>query len=581
MKWGVKRALNPNTTILMSAESSKKAKALEAVNEAAESDMEKALELARAYLKKDAKSAQMNAAIARLISHVGDAEEAAKHYKQALSLDEDVRDPELEEWFENVAGIRLELTSAHGESVKTGIPTPDAGAGGDDEVAPITMDKIASLKERRGDKEGGKNGPGVPPTDLTASEPDEVKELGVVDHYAVDGIHPASAVSVAPPPEMHAVADNPIDLEKVAMEQTGTVTSGVFSHDDIKAMQSVHADQAAKEKLSALTVAIIVHAAVFFILGLIVISVPRQDPPEIVAVASPSDEVVLEIEKKEAQKVTKPNPSSASRVNIMAVANTSSVAVPVVIDPIQTIEPIGAGNDFGMAMNFSAEVAGNVSFFGSATKANKVVFVVDASASMNQRGAGITKFELMQEELKKTVKGLSSGVEFQIIFFSGPCWFVGDKVPDLRDERDDWHGKNFWHYKGGNVDELEVGKYRQATPGTIRKTLREIDETPATYGTDWRVPLQMAMVMEPDVIYFMTDGAVGKHPSKPPVVDDVLKLNRRRSGAKINSICLMVPKATEELRELADGSRGEFTLVLEDGTPLRGKELEKYERDNK
>ena len=98
------------------------------------------------------------------------------------------------------------------------------------------------------------------------------------------------------------------------------------------------------------------------------------------------------------------------------------------------------------------------------------------------------------------------------------------------------------------------------------------------YGTDWRDPLKMAMNMEPDVIYFMTDGAVGKHPTKEPVVDDVLDFNRTKSRAKINSICFMVLKAYENLKELADKTRGEFTLVTENGEILRGRDVERLAR---
>lgn len=356
-----------------------------------------------------------------------------------------------------------------------------------------------------------------------------------------------------------------------------------LTSEDIKALQGKPAGHA-MEKLSALGVAIIVHAVLLGSLGLIVITVPRQKPPEIVAIASPSEAVLPEIKMKEIQKVPKPNASSAARIDVFSVLNTSKMAVPVVIDHGINFEPIGAGGDFGMAMTFGGEGAGNVSFFGSAMKANKVVFVVDSSASMRSTGStGISKHKLMKEELKKTIKGLSLGVEFQIIFFSGPAWFVGDRVPDPDSERDDWHrlnGKNFWHYKNGEFDELPLGEYRQATPAAIRKTMREIDKTPTTYGTDWRAPLKMALKMDPDVIFFMTDGEVKDHPSKAPVVEEVLGLNREIAGAKINSICMMVLEAAEKLRGLAEGSRGEFTLVLEDGTSLRGKELREYEREN-
>lgn len=127
--------------------------ALAAVIEAAASDLDAALGLARSYLEKNPESAEMHIAVARLLSHEGgDSEAAAVHYKEALSIDGDMRDPELEEWFENAAGIRLELTSSHGVSLKAGMV--DAGPLDMEEVRPIEVDHIASLKARR--KKGGK-----------------------------------------------------------------------------------------------------------------------------------------------------------------------------------------------------------------------------------------------------------------------------------------------------------------------------------------------------------------------------------------------------------------------------------------
>ncbi|MFV1995882.1 MAG: hypothetical protein ACC661_10640, partial [Verrucomicrobiales bacterium] len=522
-------------------------------------------------------SAGVHLATARLLSHGVDPMEAGGHYEKAVEADPAMRDAELEDWFENVAGLCVEIDC--GEE--------DSNEKREEEVQPITLQEISSLRDRRDSV--SKKAPAVivPPPSLAPVENEETAaDVAPAEHYAIEDLKSAPIQAVAPPPDIQQVEEDVAVVQADALEQTGLVASNAFTIADIKELQGPNSHT--REKVSAMGVAVLVHVIVFFVLGLIVIAVPRSTPPQIVAVAMPSDEVVPELEKKEILKITKPNPSSASRVSVVTSANTSSVSVPMLIEPIDNLDPIGAGADFGMAMSFSGQGAGNVSFFGSQTKANKVVFVVDWSASMNQRGRGISKFELMKQELSKTVKGLSSGVQFQIICFSGPVWYIGDDPPNSRDKSDDWHewdknGKtlNFWHYKDGEVESLPVGKYLQATPGTIRKVIKQIEESKPTYGTDWREPLRMAVKMEPDVIYFMTDGAVGRHPEKPDVVKTVLDYNRSMSRAKINSICLMVPRATEDLRTLAEKTRGEFTLVLEDGTALRGKDLEEYERNNK
>jgi len=337
-----------------------------------------------------------------------------------------------------------------------------------------------------------------------------------------------------------------------------------------------------KEKISALVVSVLVHLGIVVLLALIITAVPPPSPPQLIVASLPSvDEFDMEqrVVQKRTQKVAPPQ-ASASQVNITSVLAVSPVALPDV-DSESPMTAIGMGNTFGMSMSLTdADGAGMVSFFGSRSKAQKVVFVVDSSASMNQKGkkGKKSKHQLMKEELIKTLRVLPPTVEFQIIFFSGPAWFVGDKAPNPKSKKDDWHqlgDKNFWHYKDGEPKQLPVGKYIKATPSKVRKIIKQIEDTPATYGTDWRAPLKMAMVMEPDIIYFMTDGAVGKHPKKQPVVKDVIAFNKKHSRAKINAICLMVPKATEMLAQLAKDSRGDFTLVKENGKIVRGKDIGK------
>lgn len=129
--------------------------ALRAVNEAAASDFDRALALARSHLERDPNCAEMHVAAARLLSHNGTSEDAAEHYKLALALDGEKRDPELERWFENAAGIRLELTSSHGEILKAGVSVDDVPV--KEDVAPIDVDNIAPLKKRREDDKNGRS----------------------------------------------------------------------------------------------------------------------------------------------------------------------------------------------------------------------------------------------------------------------------------------------------------------------------------------------------------------------------------------------------------------------------------------
>ncbi|MEM8953634.1 MAG: hypothetical protein AAGD22_05740 [Verrucomicrobiota bacterium] len=441
-------------------------------------------------------------------------------------------------------------------------------AAGDVESTRSNYESAISLNEeyRDGDLEGWLDAESAAVAPIDTHDRDEVVPVSPV---------PLQRDAVPPPVLGYHESVDPVAVRREALAKTGLVTASPFKTIDVAKPEARRDDR--KEKMSAMGIAVLVHALIFFILTLIVVAVPRAAPPQIVAVSGELEEVPPTPDKPEVEVVNKPNPSSASQIDVISVNSLSSVAVPVVLDPIDTLEPIGAGQDFGLGMTFGAEGAGNVSFFGSQASASKVVFVVDSSASMRSSGkTGLTKHELMKQELSKTIKQLSPGIQFQIIFFTGPSWFVGE---DYKEDRENWKRSprgNFWHYKDDTVESMRVGKYRNATPSTIRRTIKEIEETPIAGGTDWRVPLKMAMLMEPDVIFFMTDGAVGKDPDRPPVVEDVLRFNKERSNAKINSICLMVPKAMDDMGAMSKATRGELTLVLEDGEAIRGRELEKH-----
>ena len=78
---------------------------------------------------------------------------------------------------------------------------------------------------------------------------------------------------------------------------------------------------------------------------------------------------------------------------------------------------------------------------------------------------------------------------------------------------------------------------------------KQISETPLTHGTQWYWPMKIALEMEPkpDVIFFMTDGAV----PKPQRTIDLVKLNQEKT--QINTIDLIHRQldSRDALKEIA------------------------------
>lgn len=214
------------------------------------------------------------------------------------------------------------------------------------------------------------------------------------------------------------------------------------------------------------------------------------------------------------------------------------------------------------------------------------------------------KDKLMRAELTKSIESLPASVEYALIMFSGPPWYAGQTHQRGGDKKDKFYndyvvdGSKKWKWYGGwdeskrvgqqgralvflyeeeGDENLPEGKYVKASRSNVRKTIKQIEETPLSAGTDWRAPLKMAMNMKPDTIYFMTDGAI---PDSNPtqnrkMIDDLVDYNRSQSRAKINTICMMVLNAQKELEDLADKTRGEFSLVKADGTVVRGRDIKK------
>ena len=462
-----------------------------------------------------------------------DFDQARKHYQAAIAIEPSYTDPKLE--------ASLELSSSTGgEANGPAIveEAPKIASNGSDPVTP----KALCQPSKKENKE---------PIDPPLPEDFEVQAEGVPNDQDTQEVN-----------EEH---------ERYLVTQEG------------EAVHAADAESTRKTKMTATLVAIIAHVLIAALLIWAKVAQPPNRPPQIIGTAMPNENADdMENVKMEKQQVQPTAQSASTQMQVMTAFAASSFAVPEFDSTNMTFEPLGMGDSFGPSMSFEGDDSGSmVSFFGSKTTATKVVFVVDASASMKSTGKnGRTKFSLMQEELTRTVKSLPPGVEFQILFFSGPSWFVGEY--DRKKTHADWtetvSPKNFWEFMGGDPKKWPKVKYLKATPSTLRRVADMIQETPMVYGTDWRDPLKMAMNMEPDVIYFMTDGAVGKHPTKEPVVDDVLDFNRTKSRAKINSICFMVLKAYENLKELADKTRGEFTLVTENGEILRGRDVERLAR---
>jgi len=171
---------------------------------------------------------------------------------------------------------------------------------------------------------------------------------------------------------------------------------------------------------------------------------------------------------------------------------------------------------------------GQDGFLGGATRPvdRKIAYVVDASASMNHKhdSAAGTRFGRVKVELLRSIESLQPDQEFCVYFFNdGP-----ETMPP---------GRSLFR---GQKSPMEL--YRWIAEFRARGTTKPL---PA---------LEAAISEQPDLIYFLTDGAVSKRD-----LEKASRLNHRR--ARISTICIGVATSEQQLRFLSEQNGGTFTFV--------------------
>ena len=333
-------------------------------------------------------------------------------------------------------------------------------------------------------------------------------------------------------------------------------------------------------KVMSLLVAVLFNGAVLLVLMLISFTFFEEDEIELVVAQGPRD-ASTNINKEQFQqsRQMKPAPATSSSSSPILTSVAASPNAVFAIESLADTNNFGIGDGWGKGASFgSGNQGGSIGFFGSRSVAQRVVFIVDVSGSLSNQ-----QFTMIKNELNKSLKRLAPSVNFQVIFFSGPAWFAGDEQSVKNKVHTIIHkGKKYvWKTNGGpsryyieSEEDLYTSPWVIATQANIKKTGRRIEAVKKSFGTDWRHPLKMALQMKPaaDVVYFLTDGVVG---NGQQAVNEVIKLNKRGPKAKIYTISMMQPRAENLLKDLAERSGGEFSIVMGDGEVKKKKKTKK------
>lgn len=188
----------------------------------------------------------------------------------------------------------------------------------------------------------------------------------------------------------------------------------------------------------------------------------------------------------------------------------------------------GSGGDSGPP-GVSIGGGGGVNFFGlqsSAPGVRSIVFVVDRSASMMET------FEAVRQELRRSIGALRRSQKFHVIF-----------------------------YNSGEPIENPPMKLVSAIDANKRAFYDFLDTISPNLGTRPERALRQALALEPDLIYFLSDGAF------EPEVAERLKEWNRGGRTKIYTIAYLDPEGRHLLEAIARQHGGEFKFVSEHDIP--------------
>ena len=247
----------------------------------------------------------------------------------------------------------------------------------------------------------------------------------------------------------------------------------------------------------------------------------------------------------------------------------SDIAAPVVdietksLNPAIAISPMGNVGDVSVNVDMSVlNKAFASNFMGVKSKANKILFIIDYSASMRGRD------KVMRSELSKAIEKLPAVGSVAVIFFSGPTWVAGEDANALHKN---WSGTNNGGWKPNDGYKPVRPKWLPVTPSNKKKLIKAVYDTPLTFGTVWDNSFDWAFYMnpKPDVIYFMTDGNANKNLQGMEII------KQKKGRTKIYTIGYGAPAgAKAPLEEIAAMTGGKSKFVDMDEIKMMEKEID-------
>jgi hypothetical protein len=307
-------------------------------------------------------------------------------------------------------------------------------------------------------------------------------------------------------------------------------------------------------KLAAAAVAILAHAGLFMLLGLVIIVLPAPPAAEITATAV-TEQVQ---EKPETKKIIVPQPSPATAAvarpttSAMTAAGVSAISLPdfdfkAPSEAVAEVATTDLGSSFSMAFQPKGTV--QVNFFGIKSKGRRIAFLIEAERYMlTDPKGGIPAYQIVKEEIASMISKFGVSTAFNVLMFDHfhLSAFSDKLVPGTSANIDKIRD---WMYPV-NRDFEKIGLAAIGYPKI--QAAQEIEPIRNNLLQGYMLAIQYALESDVDTVFIITSG--WRHMARWETKEEYVKYLKeaRWSDREEKEWLAAVAKATEWLKKEND-----------------------------
>jgi von Willebrand factor type A domain len=310
-------------------------------------------------------------------------------------------------------------------------------------------------------------------------------------------------------------------------------------------------------QLRFLTVSFLIHTILVLLCGGVVLYRAVQTAPDFVSSGGPLvneavDVAPLVVAVAATEQELKSDPtagvemltvSTSSSQFVVPITNLASMNGKTLGDMASKID--GAAKGLASMGGGLKRVGGRMKFMGVQSAGTSVVFVVDVSGSMISGEKSVKTYEVLEREVIKFIKDLDEKSAFGIVVFSKDARSYKQQL--VRANREE--------------KERGVNWLKKLTPENYRDPRVDEEERAFHHGTRADRGLAEAFEMQPDIIFFVSDG----EPTGASPTQILKQVEESQTAATkktaINAVAYLADSGQKFMRELAEKNGGTFREV--------------------